>query len=110
MLRFVPYHELGETPNIVVDGSGNERTRLTLSHWPRSGTPSELKADLSAQIVIRYLERPDLRARNEEGVEAVSNNHFDEDGLVGVWALLHPDEALERRELLGDVASAGDFG
>jgi hypothetical protein len=36
--RFVAYEELGETPNIVVDGAGNAATVLTLSHWPKSGT------------------------------------------------------------------------
>src|SRR5207244_12638077 len=64
-----------------------------------------LAADLSAEIVFRYLERPELHV----AVEAVSNNHFDEDGLVGVWTMLNPDEAHRRRDLLIDIAAAGDF-
>ena len=39
----------------------------------------------------------------------VSNNHFDQDGLVGVFALASPEEALARRALLVEVARAGDF-
>jgi hypothetical protein len=105
-MKYAPHHQLGETPNLVVDGAATLTTVLTLSHWPHSGTPAILRDDLSAQIVFRYLDRPDLHVR----VDAVSNNHFDEDGLVGVWAVLHPDEAQARRELLVDVASAGDFG
>lgn len=105
-MRYVPYEELGETPNVVVDGSAADATVLTLSHWPRSGTPPELKADLSTQIVFRYLERPDLHVE----AEAVSNNHFDEDGLAGIWALLNPEEAVRRRDLIVDAASYGDFG
>jgi hypothetical protein len=60
-------------PNIIVDGSGNQHSVLVLSHWPRSGNSQEFKDDLSAQIVFRYLDRPDLQV----SVEAVSNNHFD---------------------------------
>lgn len=105
-MRYIPYQELGTAPNVIVDGSGNEHTRIVLSHWPKSGTPAPLKDDLSAQIVFRYLDRPDLRVE----AEAVSNNHFDEDGLVGVYAMLHPEEARANRDLLVDVAAAGDFG
>ena len=43
-------------------------------------------------------------------VEAVSNNHFDQDGLVSVYALVHPSDAMARRALLIDIAAAGDFG
>jgi hypothetical protein len=43
-------------------------------------------------------------------VDVVTNNHFDQDGLVGVYALLHPDHAMAHRALLEDVAAAGDFG
>jgi hypothetical protein len=41
--------------------------------------------------------------------EAVSNNHYDPGGLVSVYALVAPDDALRRRRFLEDVASAGDF-
>jgi hypothetical protein len=44
-----------------------------------------------------------------EGATAVSNNHFDQDGLVGVFALCRPEAALARRALLVEVARAGDF-
>jgi len=81
--RFVPYDELGATPNVIVDGSANAHTTLTLSHWPRSGTPLEYRDDLSAQIAFRFLDHP----RGYEPAEIVSNNHFDEDGLVSVFAL-----------------------
>jgi hypothetical protein len=57
-------------------------------------------------MVLNYLDQPQFQL----DVEAVSNNHFDEDGLVGLWAMLNPDEAQERRETLLDIASAGDFG
>jgi hypothetical protein len=43
------------------------------------------------------------------GAAAVSNNHFDQDGLVGVFALASTGDALARRALLVEVARAGDF-
>jgi hypothetical protein len=105
-MHYCPYDELGDAPNIIVDGAGNSRSLITLSHWPHSGTPRELKDDLSAQIVFHYLDRPDCWMN----AEAVSNNHFDEDGLVGVYSLLHPSEAQAQKALLIDIAGAGDFG
>ncbi len=104
-LRFVPYEDLGTAPNVIVDGPPNRHSTLTLSHWPQSGTPRELKADTSAEIAFRYLERPAFHA----DVELVSNDHFDEDGLVGLYILTQPSDALRERELLIDVATAGDF-
>jgi hypothetical protein len=105
-LKFVPYNRLGVTANIIVDSVPIESTVLTLSHWPASGSPPELKADLSAEIVFNFLEsdypRPDA--------EAISNKHFDEDGLVGLFALLNPQIAAEEKDFLIDVATAGDFG
>lgn len=105
-MRYVPYEKLGSTPNVIVDGAAQSATVLTLSHWPGSATPAHLKRDASAEIALAWLESGDPKV----DADVVSNNHFDEDGLTGVWALLHPSEALARKELLADVARAGDFG
>ncbi len=104
--KFVPYEDLGEQPNIIVDGARNDFTVLTLSHWPKSGTPVELKRDTSAEIVFAYLDTPKLH-RN---VDIISNNHFDEDGIAGLFTLLNPGFAEKNRELLIGVGTAGDFG
>lgn len=42
-------------------------------------------------------------------VPPVTNNHFDEDGLIGLYCLIEPEHALARRTLLIDASSAGDF-
>ena len=81
MTRFVPYPDLEGIPNVVVDGARHADTLLTLSHWPHSGTPPALKADLSAQIAFRYLDSPVWHV----DTEVVSNNHFDEDGLASAY-------------------------
>jgi hypothetical protein len=63
-------------------------------------------------MAFRLLEQPDLlagTAEAAEAAEAASNNHFDQDGLVSIHALVDPDAALQRRRFLEDVASAGDF-
>ncbi len=111
-MQYVPYFQLGDRPNIIVDGEPNDKSVLTLSHWPNSPTPEPFKDDLSAQIVFNFITSDDLSKYTKHyGQElAVSNNHFDEDGLVSLFAMLEPDEALARREFLIDVAAAGDFG
>jgi hypothetical protein len=105
-MRYVPYDELDGVPNVIVDGSAQADTVLTLSHWPGSPTPAALQDDLSAQIAFHYLDRPDSHV----DVEVVSNNHVDQDGLAAMYALVAPDDAQLRREQLVDVARAGDFG
>ena len=111
-LRFVPDHEMQPggghegLPNVVVDGSPNPSTRLTLSHWPGSPTPPELRLDLSAEIAFAALDRPELF----DGIGAVTNNHADQDGAMAAFALVDPPAALARRDLAIEVARAGDFG
>ncbi len=105
-MNFIPYEQLNATPNIIVDGRACDGTLLTLSHWPQAPTPADLKRDTSAEIAFAYLDA----SRYHVNATAVSNNHFDEDGLIGIFALVNPSEAQKYRELLIDAASAGDFG
>jgi hypothetical protein len=105
-MRFVPYVESAAVPNVIVDGAANEKTILTLSHWPKSGSPAALRGDTSTAMVFNYLDAPPFHV----GADAVSNNHFDEDGLAGIFAMLQPAVAGRHRDLLIDVAQAGDFG
>src|SRR5579862_8941410 len=105
-MRYVPYEQLDSTPNIIVDGAAGTGTVLTLSHWPKSGSPATLKRDTSAETVFAYLDSPLFHVQ----AEIASNNHFDEDGLVGIFALVDPLTAEKHRALLVDAASAGDFG
>lgn len=104
--RFVPYADVGDRPNIVVDGAPLKSTVLTLSHWPVNTTPVELKRDTSTETVFAYLDAQHLHQR----IRLVSNNHFDEDGLCSMFALCEPETALANRELLVNTALAGDFG
>jgi hypothetical protein len=105
--RFLPHDEVGGAPHVVVDGARLQGTALSLSHWPDSGTPPGLAADTSAGIVDRYL----CAGAAGPEVGLATNNHFDEDGLLGLWLLLErPAEADPRRALALAAAEAGDFG
>jgi hypothetical protein len=102
---FVPFAQLRQQPTIIVDSVGNGAV-LTLAHWRGASTPENLRDDTSAGSVLRALHQsltPGLEAR------AVTANHFDIDGFVGVWSLLNPALALQHEALLRLVAVLGDF-
>jgi len=106
-LRFAGYEASAAGPNVVVDGSPNAGTVLVLSHWPGMPTPPGTEADTSCQMVFRYLDRgADLHG----DARTVTNNHFDQDGLAGIYPLTDPDDGLRRRAQLEALATAGDFG
>ena len=104
-LRFAPYDETVDRPNVVVDGSANASTVLTLSHWPHAPCPTDLVRDLSAGSALAYLDHESLHG----AAELVTNNHFDQDGLVSAFALCEPEAASERAAIVTEVAAAGDF-
>ena len=108
-MKYVAYSKLSGVPNVIVDGAAQADTALTLSHWPGSDSPAEFRADTSTEIVLNYLATPGADKKYAPGVRAVSNNHFDEDGLCAVWAMLNPKPAMKQRDMLVDVANAGDF-
>ena len=104
-LRFRPYLDTVDEPNVVVDGAANDATVLTLSHWPQAPCPPSLQRDSSAEIAFAYLAEPSRHG----AARWVSNNHFDQDGVVAVHALTDPEAAAAHGDLLVDVAWIGDF-
>jgi hypothetical protein len=105
-LPFVGVEALGERPHVVVDGASRPATVLTLSHWPGSTTPPELARDLSTEIALAYLDSPGHWA---SGAEAVTNDHFDEDGLASCYCLVEPNSAGALASELVAFARGGDF-
>lgn len=103
-LRYLDYNASQGVPNVVVDGSPNESTVLTLTHWPGIEQPPGLTADLSAEMAFAF-----AASGRSVDAEVVTNNHFDQDGLVAMFALIEPVTARRHQELLVDVAAAGDF-
>ncbi|MEO8263894.1 MAG: DUF6687 family protein [Ilumatobacteraceae bacterium] len=104
-MRFRGCSASAAEPNVVVDGSPNDGTVLTLTHWPGFPQPKGYQFDLSAEMAFHYLDDP----IDHPPAEIVTNNHFDQDGLVSVHALVHPELSLHHRQVLIDVAAAGDF-
>jgi hypothetical protein len=106
-MRFEFYHEgLGGAPLLSVDGTVDGA--LHLSHWEGNETPEELRADTSTEIALNFAAWP-RRAEWARGVEVVTNNHFDADGVLSVWSVLNGGRALGLRGELVSAAEAGDF-
>ena len=103
--RYCPYSHLGDQPNIIVNGKEQKATVLTLSHWPWNKTPRDLMRDTSTDIVFAYLDSPS----HHVDIPLVSNNHFDEDGLLSMYALVDPANAMANRDLMIATSRAGDF-
>jgi hypothetical protein len=101
------YHAgLEDVPKLSVDGTVPNAVHL--SHWEGNETPHQLKADTSTEIALNLVASPD-REGLTGGVELVTNNHFDTDGVLSVWAVLTGERALELRDRLVPAAEAGDF-
>jgi hypothetical protein len=106
-MRFEFYHSgLDNVPKLSVDGTvGNS---IHLSHWQGNETPAEVKADTSTEIALNVITSPNREALTQ-GIELVTNNHFDTDGVLSVWTMLNGERALELRDKLIPAAEAGDF-
>ncbi len=106
-MRFEYYSdEIENTPKLSVDGI--VPNSIHFSHWRGNETPAEVKADTSTEIALNLIEAPN-RDELTTGIELVTNNHFDTDGVLSVWSVLLGERALEFKELLIDAATAGDF-
>ncbi len=106
-MRFEFYHAgLDDVPKLSVDGTVDNAVHF--SHWQGNETPAELKADTSTEIALNLVASPKKKDFTR-GIELVTNNHFDTDGVLSVWTVLTGQRALELREKLIPAAEAGDF-
>ena len=107
-MLFTFYDErLRSVPFLCVDGV--VEGGLNISHWPGHRTPGHLKADTSTEMVLKLARDPG-RAEWLKGVSIVTNNHFDTDGLLSVFAALRPEDALRHETAMIQAARTGDFG
>ena len=93
-------------PKLSVDGTVDNA--IHFSHWEGNATPVELKADTSTEIALNLVASQN-RTVLTNGIELVTNNHFDTDGVLSVWTVLNGERALAYRDLLIAAAEAGDF-
>jgi hypothetical protein len=106
-MRFEFYSDaLENTPKLSVDGT--VPNSIHFSHWADNETPAELKADTSTEIALNLVASPN-RDSFTQGIELVTNNHFDCDGVLSCWTMLTGERALKHRDLLIAAAEAGDF-
>jgi hypothetical protein len=106
-MRFEFYHSgLADVPKLSVDGTVDNSVHF--SHWQGNTTPAEVKADTSTEIALNLVASPN-KERLTRGIELVTNNHFDTDGVLSVWTMLNGERALELRDKLIPAAEAGDF-
>jgi len=106
-MRFEFYSEaIADAPKLSVDGTVDNAVHF--SHWKGNETPESVKADTSTETVLNVVAAPNRRELTR-GIDLVTNNHFDTDGLLSVWAMLTGARALELRERLIAAAEAGDF-
>jgi hypothetical protein len=106
-MRFEYYHEgLANVPKLSIDGTVDNA--IHFSHWKGNQTPASVKADTSTEISLNLVAAPN-RDELTQGIDLVTNNHFDTDGALSVWSVLTGERALELRDKLIAAAEAGDF-
>ena len=106
-MKFELYNaSLADVQKLSVDGTVDNAVHF--SHWKGNQTPESVKADTSTEIALNLVAAPN---RNEltQGIELVTNNHFDTDGVLSVWTVLTGARALELHDQLIAAAEAGDF-
>ena len=106
-MRFEYYHEgLADVPKLSVDGT--VPNSIHFSHWQGNETDASVKADTSTEIALRLVQSPRMTELTH-GIELVTNNHFDTDGVLSVWTMLAGKRALDLSDKLIPAAEAGDF-
>jgi hypothetical protein len=106
-MRFEYYHSgLDAVPKLSIDGTVDNAVHF--SHWKGNRTPASVKADTSTEIALNLVASPQ-RDELTQGIDLVTNNHFDTDGVLSVWTVLTGESALDLRSELIAAAEAGDF-
>src|SRR5437016_7691279 len=106
-MRFEFYTDaIADVPKLSVDGTVDNA--IHFSHWKGNETPASVKADTSTEIALNLAA---ASSRNEltNGIDLVTNNHFDTDGVLSVWTMLNGERAQPLRDKLIAAAEAGDF-
>jgi len=106
-MRFEFYSDaIADVPKLSVDGTVDNA--IHFSHWNGNKTPAQVKADTSTEIALNVVAAAD-REELTQGIDLVTNNHFDTDGVLSVWTMLNGEHALALRDELIAAAEAGDF-
>src|SRR5712691_884549 len=89
------------TPALHLSVDGMTPTGPNLSHWPGNRTPAAWRADLSSGICLNFARAtPEEQQRFVAGATTVLNDHYDTDGFGSLLAILRPEVAMSREEVL----------
>ena len=104
-MRFEYYSDaIADVPKLSVDGTVDNA--IHFSHWKGNQTRASVKADTSTEIALNLIAAPN-REELTKGIDLVTNNHFDTDGVLSVWTVLTGEHALPLRDKLIAAAEAG---
>lgn len=104
-MRFVPDSALAPAQrSAAVACDGLCEAGLQLSHWKGNRTPARFKADLSTEMALAFAE-----SEERSQYRYATNNHYDADGVLSLFACIDPEHALPQRDLLVKAAAFGDF-
>lgn len=81
-----------------------------LSHWPGPPPPPVLTHDVTTGMALTYANlTASKRAALLGTFGIVTNDHYDTDGALAMFTLMHPDVARQYSDLLVRAARTGDF-
>lgn len=103
--QFISFEEVRQAgPTLVVDSL--LKGCVHLSHWREAPLPDYAwRDDTSAGIALNALEAGETFRE----IPFITNNHWDIDGFIGVWAMCYPEMALAYAPVLREAALIGDF-
>ena len=102
---FIPFYDIKKYPDEVLVVDAHHPQGFDLSHWRGAPVPENCKADTSTEIVLKAIQNSLLELKKKY----VTNNHYDIDGFLGVWAVFNTKKALQHYDLLTEMAQIGDF-
>jgi hypothetical protein len=104
-VEFRYYNEkLAKKPKISVDGI--VPVSLHFSHFKGNKTPPRYKADTGTEIALKVAEDSSF---DRNRVPICTNNHYDTDGVLAVWAMCLPEDAILSKDIAIKAAECGDF-
>ena len=107
--RWIPYELKEEGEDVLVVDCTHPKNK-TITHHKGSTTPKEVRAgDTSTENVLHAIKTKHRYTTKRGKVTKVTCDHFDIDGLISVFSLLHPNDAVMHEEVLVEAARIGEF-
>ena len=106
---WVPWTGSGENEEVLVVDCTHAKNK-TITHHKGSSTPREVKVgDTSTENVLHAIKTRHRFTTKRGKLSRVTCDHFDIDGLISVFSVLHPNDAVKYEEILVEAARIGDF-